>query len=122
MNEGGLTQVGKETDETTSSDEESSSSEDESPSEEEESTPEEEPTNEVQKQIMKIKEKLKEMVKINPPDESAGLDIMKTIIKIPVTKQILLETDIINTVYDFREICKSDEIYSADASIVQKLG
>ena len=32
--------------------------------------------------------------------------------KISMTKQILLETDVINTVSDFREICKSDKIIS----------
>ena len=53
------------------------------------------------------------MIKTKSPDESAaGLDIIKTLIKIPVSKQVLDETDIMNTVYDYREMCKSDEIIS----------
>ena len=91
-----------------------------SSSSKEESSSEEESISEEQEETAELAEKLNDMISTNSPDESVGLDLLRTLMKVPMTKHILLETDIANIVTRFRTICKTDEVSTLRIALFER--
>ena len=105
-----MSQLRKELSVSSSSDEEASSA-----SSDEESSRENEPLHE---QIVEIGKKLRNMMSSNSSDEAEALNLLSALKEIPMSKDILSETKIGDTVNTFWRACTANEVRTQGRSLI----
>ena len=97
---------------TSSSSNGDSSSEGDTSSEGDSSSEEDTITDEQHEEIVEIEKQFKEMVTTKSPNEALGLELIRKLLILPMSLDILSETHIARTVNNFRKICRTDEVMS----------
>ena len=107
------TRTGKEDDGTTSSSSNGDSASDgDSSSDGDPSSEEDSITDEQYEEIAGIQKQFEEMVETKSPNEALGVDLIKKLLQLPISLDILRKYQIARAINNFRKICRTDEIIS----------
>lgn len=72
-----------------------------------------------QDEVIKIGKKLEKLISSKSTDDSIGLDLLKSLQKLPMTLDVLTKTRIGMTVNNFRKTCKKDEVVTLAKSLIK---